>query len=347
MKIKKEEFGDFDLNNKAYLYTLENKNGMKVTLTNMGASIVNVWVLDKDNNLVDVALGHKDLKHYINNSGNLGCVVGRNANRIKNAEALIDGSVYKLEVNDNNNNLHTGKMGLQNILFKTQVTENSVIFYTRIKHLEDGFPGNLDVEVEYNLSNDNQLTLTYKAVSDKDTVVNLTNHSYFNLNGQDESTIYNHQLEVDANFYTPNSPQSIPTGEVLLVNDTDFDFLKPTNLKKPLTSNVGQVKTFGGLDHNFMLNKTGFRKVATLYNPDNHIKMEVLTDRNAMHIYTANHFPDSETINKNNLTYPLHGGIAFETQSVPNALNMPWLKSPIIKAKEVYFSQTAYKFSLK
>ena len=238
-------------------------------------------------------------------------------------------------------------MGLQNILFKTQVTENSVIFYTRIKHLEDGFPGNLDVEVEYNLSNDNQLTLTYKAVSDKDTVVNLTNHSYFNLNGQDESTIYNHQLEVDANFYTPNSPQSIPTGEVLLVNDTDFDFLKPTNLKKPLTSNVGQVKTFGGLDHNFMLNKTGFRKVATLYNPDNHIKMEVLTDRNAMHIYTANHFPDSETINKNNLTYPLHGGIAFETQSVPNALNMPWLKSPIIKAKEVYFSQTAYKFSLK
>ncbi len=134
---------------------------------------------------------------------------------------------------------------------------------------------------------------------------------------------------------------------MLRVDETDFDFLKPTNLKAPLTSEVEQVMTFGGLDHNFMLNKTGFRKVATLYSPDNHIKLDVLSDRNAMHIYTANHFPDTATVNKNDLSYPLHGGIAFETQSVPNALNMPWLKSPIIRAKEVYFTQTAYKFSLK
>lgn len=347
MSIKKTEFGKLKNGKTASLYTIENKNGMKVVLSDFGATIINIFVKDKNDNLVDVALGHLSLEQYESNPGNLGCVVGRNANRIEAAEITIDNEKYKLETNDGDNNLHTGSAGLQTRLFSATTNNNHIMFYTTVGHLEDGFPGNLNVEVKYSLSEDNELLIDYRATSDRDTVVNLTNHNYFNLNGQDESSINKHQLKIDANFYSPNTKDSIPTGEILNVKATDFDFIESTSLKKPINSDAKQVRDFGGIDHNFLLNNTGYRKVANLYNPNNSINLEILTDRNAMHVYTANHFPDIETINKDNLTYPLHGGIAFETQTVPNALKMPWLKSPLVKANEIYETSTGFKFSLK
>ena len=347
MNTNKEEFGRLAKDKVASLYTMENKNGMKVVLSDYGASIINIFVKDKDDKLVDVALGHLSFEQYKTNPGNLGCVVGRNANRIKDGKVIIDDIDYQLEQNDGKNNLHTGKAGLHTTLFTTETTDNDVTFYTTVNDLEDGFPGNLNVEVRYTLTEDNELRIYYQATSDQDTVVNITNHNYFNLNGQDESNIYNHQLEIDADFFSPNSSESIPTGEILKVEKTPFDFKQLKSLETPLASSEQQITMFGGIDHNFMLNETGFRKVATLYNPENKILLDISTDRNAMHVYTANHFPDTDTINKNNLTYPLHGGIAFETQSVPNALNMPWLKSPLLKAHEVYQTTTSFKFSVK
>lgn len=347
MKLNKEEFKSLDKDKKVYLYTLENSAGMKVVLSDWGATIVNIFVKDKDDNLVDVTLGHLSFEQYKTNPGNLGCVVGRNANRIANAKVVVDEVEYDLEKNDGENNLHTGSKGLATTLFNAEATDSQITFFTTVKDLEDGFPGDLDVEVEYTLSDDNTLNISYRAKSNKDTIVNLTNHNYFNLNGQDESTIYDHTLKIDSNFYSPNSKQSLPTGEILKVDDTAFDFIEAKELRKSLEVDEEQIKTFNGIDHNFLLNKDGFRIVASLYNPKNKIKLEVFTDRNAMHVYTANHFPDSDTINKDNLTYPLHGGIAFETQSVPNALNMPWLKSPLLKANEIYHTSTAFKFTVE
>lgn len=347
MKTNIKVFKKLENDETISLYSIENKNGMKVVLSDFGATIINIFVKDKDDNLVDVALGHLGFKQYQTNPGNLGCVVGRNANRIENAIVVIDDKDYNLEINDGDNNLHTGSGGLQTRLFTADVSNNHITFYTNVKHLEDGFPGNLNVEIKYSLSDENQLLIDYRATSDKDTIINLTNHNYFNLNGQDESTIYNQKLEIDANFYSPNSKESLPTGEILKVADTSFDFNNDNDLKQSLNSDEYQIKTFNGIDHNFLLNGNGFRKVANLYNPKNKINLQILSDQNAMHVYTANHFPDNDTINKNKLTYPLHGGIAFETQTVPNALNMPWLKSPLISANQIYQTSTAFKFSVK
>ncbi len=347
METNKQEFGKLENEKTASLYTLENKNKMKVVLSDYGATIINIFVKDKDDKLVDVALGHLGFEQYKNNPGNLGCVVGRNANRIKDAKVSINNKTYELEQNDGKNNLHSGSNSLATRLFTARERHNQVMFYTTLLHLEDGFPGDLNVEITYTLTEDDQLTIDYQATASEDTVVNLTNHSYFNLNGQDCSNIYNQELEIDASFYSPNTKESLPTGEILKVDDTPFDFRKLSNLKQPLNSQNEQIAMFNGIDHNFLLNNTGFRKVASLYNPDNKILLEVLSDRNAMHVYTANHFPDKSTVNKNNLSYPLHGGIAFETQTVPNALNMPWLKSPILKENILYTTTTAFKFSLK
>ncbi len=347
MKVEKKVFGKLLNGKQAHLYTIENSMGTKLVLSDYGATIVNIFIKDGNDELIDVALGHLAFEQYIKNSGNLGCVVGRNANRIENAQIDINNIKYDLEVNDGPNNLHTGSNGLQTSLLKVDCGVNQITFIKIVKHLEDGFPGNLYIEITYTLTQDNQIVINYMAKSDQDTVVNLTNHSYFNLNGQDQSSIYNHKLKIDANFYSPNTKDSIPTGEIVKVENSDFDFKDFKYLKQPLNSQNEQIKSFNGIDHNFLLNGSGLRNVASLYNPKNNLLLEVITDKNAMHVYSANHFPDDSTINKNNLKYPLHGGIAFETQTVPNALNMPWLKSPLLLANNLYKTTTIFKFSVK
>lgn len=347
MKTIKKEFGKLKDGRQAFLYSIENSKGTRLVLSDYGATIVSLFIKDINGQVIDVALGHLSFNEYIKNSGNLGCVVGRNANRIENGKLEINGVIYDLEINNGPNNLHTGTKGLQTSLFEADYEDCQVSFMKIVKNLEDGFPGNLYVEVTYRLTEDDQIIIEYMAKSDKDTIVNLTNHSYFNLNGQDESNIYDHKLKIDANFYSPNTKDSIPTGEILKVENTDFDFRDYKSLKQPLHSSSEQIQSFNGMDHNFLLNGNGVRKVASLFNPKNNLLLNVLTDRNAMHVYTANHFPDSETINKNNLKYPLHGGIAFESQTIPNALNMPWLKSPLLLANDLYKTTTIFKFSIK
>lgn len=348
MKESKETFGKLDNGEVVSLYTLENDNGMKVVLSDLGATVINIYVKDKDDKVVDVALGHLSFDQYKTNAGRYGSTVGRNTNRIEDAKITINNKTYELEKNEGNNNLHGGSNSLSSKLFETkQKADNEISFYTRLKHLEDDFPGNLDVEVIYKLTDDNQLSITSKAKPDQDTIVNMTNHSYFNLNGQDGSDILDNTLEIDSSFYNPNTSQALPTGEILKVDNTAFDFRQAKTLKEALTSDHPQILKLKGLDHNFLLNNTGFRKVASLYSPKSEITMEILTDLNSMNIYSCHHYPEEGAKNKNNVVYPKYGGIVFETQLVPNSLKMPWLKSPIVLANELYETTTAFKFITK
>ncbi len=324
------------------LYTIKNEK-LEINIANVGASIINLFVKDKNNNKIDIALGHLDLEHYLKNSGNLGCVVGRNANRIKDAQVVINNKYYHLDKNDNNNNLHTNTNALQYQIFDLKnINEESITLSTLIPHLSDGFPGDLNLDVNYSLFNDT-LTITYNAYSSEDTIVNITNHSYFNLNGQDESNIYDHTLFVNSNFYMPNDQESLPTKEILKVNNTPFDFREESNLKKHLLNDDLQIKMLNGIDNNFLLNCCDDDLAASLYSDKYKLRLNVYTDMPALHIYSANHFPDNNTVNKNNLVYPLHGGIAFESQFSPNTPNTPWLKSSLLKANERFKSTTKFQ----
>lgn len=332
------------MQDKLKIYTLENET-LKIDCLNIGAAILNFNIKNPSVKR-DIVLGHQKLEDYISNPGNLGVVVGRNANRIEGAKITINDTTYNLEVNHFHNNLHTGSEGLQFQYFDVYEEENKLIFTTKIKHLQDGFPGNLDVKITYTLSN-NTFTINYEAVSDRDTIVNLTNHSYFNLNGQDYSNVYEHRLYINSNFYMPNNEFSFPTKEIRASENTPFDFSNKTQLKNTLLNDFPQIKKFNGLDHNFLINDSDNLLIATIQSDDNKVAMNVYSDTSAMHIYTANHFPDESTNAKLGKHYPLHGGIAFETQITPNALNMPWMKNAILKANEKYTSYTSFEINIK
>lgn len=318
------------------LYTLEN-NTHKIIISNFGAIIRSFIIKDVEGDAIDVVLGHLSLEDYRINNGTFGAVVGRHANRIKNAFVEINEQKYQLEVNHFNNNLHTGKNGLQYQFFDVEENDNSLVLTTTINHLEDGFPGNLDVRVTYELHEDT-LSITYDAVSDADTIVNLTNHSYFNLNKNHNDNLYNHNLYINSELYMPNDEQSLVQKEILSSKNTPFDFSVRTNLEDALRSSHIQVKPFNGIDHNFLLDIHKSNHVVTLDN--GLLALSINTDLPAMHVYTGNHFPD--TIGKHNQKYPLHGGIAFETQLSPNSLQMPWLQSPRLKKGEHFSSQTSW-----
>ncbi len=321
-------------------YTLENETH-KVVISNLGAAIIN-FIIKRDDADIDVVLGHQDLESYEENPGNLGVVIGRNANRIEDASVTINDLKYDLEDNHFHNNLHTGSKGIQYKVFDTKQFPNHLEMTTSVKHLTDGFPGNFAIRVKFTLEEDT-LLINYEALSDEDTIVNVTNHSYFNLNGQDGSNLYNQDLFVNAKFFMPNNEFSMPTKEILSVDNTAFDFTQERNLKDSLLSKEEQIDNFSGLDHNFLLTNDDTHLAASLINNDNHLQLNVYTSLPAMHIYAGNHFPDEQVIGKNNTVYPLHGGIAFETQLSPNSMMMPWLRSPLLKVNTKYDEWTAFQ----
>lgn len=323
-------------------YTLEN-DFLKIKCLNLGAAITEFIVKDKD---IDIILAHSDNDAYKTNFGSHGVVVGRNANRIENAEVLINNAKYNLEVNNFHNNLHTGTNGIHFKYLDVKEAKNSLIFSTVIKHLEDGFPGDLNIKITYELI-DNKFKISYEAKSNMDTIVNVTNHSYFNLNGIGSSNVHNHNLLINSNFYMPNNEFGFPTGEIINVKNTGFDFTTNRLIKDNLEKDDDQIKQFNGIDHNYLINNDDNDFVASIVNDDDSITMNVYSDQSAMHLYTANHFPDDLTIGKNNEPYPHHGGVAFETQLSPNSLQMPWLKSPILKANDIFESYTTFEIITK
>ena len=351
MKIEKQSFGKTASGEEALLYTITNKNGMSASFTDFGAIIVKIMVPDRWGKLEDVVLGYDDLGPYEHNEPGYGSFIGRNANRIKDAVIRIHNKTYELEKNDGQNNLHGGSVGYNKYMYKTKVLskENlvSIEFYRVSPDMEQGFPGELKVSITYTLTDENELILNYLAVSDQDTVVNLTNHSYFNLAGHGSGTVLNQKVMILANQFTPTDNELIPTGEIWDVSDTPMDFRTLKPIGQDIFKEYPPLKQAGGYDHNYILNKTNqgktVEKAAELVDEKSGRVMEVYTDMPGIQLYTGNFITGTET-GKEGIVYVKRGGVCFETQYYPNSCNTPEFPSCILKAGEVYEHCTIYKF---
>lgn len=350
MSVERNLFGIMPDNKEVYSFILSNNNGMKVKIVNYGASIVSILVKDKHGNYNDVVLGYDCLEDYEKGDKYFGAVVGRCANRIANGIFNINGTEYTLCTNNDVNHLHGGKIGFNKVLWNViNFDSESNCLQLSYDSLdgEEGYPGNIKVNVKYVLTEDNSLEIKYEAVSDKDTVVNLTNHSYFNLAGHNSGDVLNHMVSINADKFTVNNYKSIPTGEIRCVDGTPMDFRKFTRVGENIDSDYEQIVLGNGFDHNYVLNKSGhvLEKAAEIIEEESGRKLEVFTTMPGMQFYSAN-FLDGTDIGKGKTAYERRAGLCFETQYAPNAINMPQFKSTLLKAGEEYKEKTVYKFSI-
>jgi Galactose mutarotase and related enzymes len=350
MNVTQKSFGKTKNGEEATLYTITNNNGMKVSFTDFGAHIVNIIVPDAKGNLADVNLGFRNLEGYENNGPGLGAFIGRHANRIGGAKFEINGKTYELQKNDGENNLHSGPVGYNQYMYEAEVYEDediaSVEFSRLSPHMEQGMPGNLDVSVTYSLTEANELVIEYLAVSDKDTIVNLTNHSYFNLSGHNAGSILNHKLWMKANQFTPTTHDLIPTGEIRDVAGTPMDFTTMKTIGQDINADYEPLKIAGGYDHNFILDISGsdVERVAELVDEKSGRKMEVFTNLPGMQLYTANFLTPLKNT-KDDANYEKRVGVCFETQYYPNSCNIESFPSCLLKAGKEFDTVTIYKFS--
>ena len=342
----KEKFGDTKKGMEAYKYELVNSKGMKAVVTDYGATVLSLYVKDKNGDLQDVVLGYDDLASYERGTSYFGAIVGRYANRISNAQITIDGVDYKLEANDNENSLHSGSNGVSGLVWDVKnYTDSSITFTIVSKDLEQGFPGNATIEVTYTVTEDNELAIKYHAVADKATTFNMTNHSYFNLEGCSAGVVYDQKLQINASGYTPVcSAKAIPTGEIAPVEGTPFDFRQMKKIGQDINQENEQLSYGNGYDHNFAIDKKtdGIELVATACAPNTGIKMDVLTDAIGIQLYPANFIAGN--IGKGNTTYVDRGAFCLETQYFPNSINEPNFVRPVFAANEAYDTTTIYRF---
>lgn len=344
-RVKKEVFGTTSDGKEVTAFTLKNKNGMTATFLDYGAVIESVFVPDKKGNLKDVVLGCANVKGYEENTSSLGAFVGRNANRIGKARFTINGKEYQIAQNENGNNLHSGEPFYNKLMYDYECFEDndaaSVEFSRLSPDGEQGFPGNLDITVTYTLTDENELVIEYLAVSDKDTVVNLTNHSYFNLKGHESGTVLNHQAMINADKITVTDNEMISTGAYRDVEGTPYDF-------RTLKTIGDDIEAAGGYDDNFVLNHSGdeVEKAAELYEPESGRLMEVFTNLPGLQFYTSCGLNETENC-KDGAKYGKYAAACFETQFYPNACNIEHFPGSILKAGEEYDYQTIYKFSTR
>lgn len=342
MSIATKSFGATKDGVETTLYTITNKNGLSVSALDYGANIVNLFVPDKNGDLADIVLGFDDVSGYEVNGCFFGAFIGRHGNRIGQAKFELNGTTYELEKNDGENNLHGGTPGYHQVMYAATTTENSVTFTRVSPDGEQGYPGDLDIAVTYELTDDNELKIVYKTKSDKDTLCNLTNHSYFNLKGHDGGTITDHVVTIKANGFTATSDDLIPNGEIVDVTGTPMDFREPRMISTDVESDYPPIVLAGGYDHNFVLDKPAgeFAKVAEVTEATSGRTMEVYTDLPGMQLYTGN-FIEKED---GKAVYTKRTGICFETQYFPNSINVPSFESCLLKAGEEFCSTTVYKF---
>ncbi len=328
------------------LYTLTNASGMVVKLTNYGAIIVAVEVPDRDGRIDDVVLGYETFEPYIKRGGFSAAVIGRYANRIGGAGFTLDGTTYELAKNNGPNHIHGGRKNFSKVLWDAEIVRNDAGVGVRMEYLspdgEEGYPGNLKCSVTYTLTNANVLGLRYEAVTDKPTVVNLTNHAYWNLEGQGSGDVYDHRLMLNANHYTVFGDGLIPTGEIARVEGTPLDFTEPT----PIGARIDEVGR--GYDHNFALNGPAgvMRLCATVYEPDSGRLMEVMTTEPGVQLYTGNHLSDS-MVGKGGATYGRHHAFCLETQHFPDSPNKPQFPSTVLRPGQRFESATVFAFSTR
>lgn len=330
-----------------HLYTLKNKNGAVATLTNYGAHLVSLAVPDKNGKLTDVVIGFDDINGYKNSlSAYYGATIGRYGNRIAKGHFVLDGKGYNLFINNAPNTLHGGKKGFNDVIWDTkQISDHAITFTYLSKDMEEGYPGNLNCKVTYDLMDDNAVKISYEATTDKPTIVNLTNHSYFNLDGIGSGTILNHVVELKAANYTPVDPTSIPTGKIAPVAGTPFDFTKPATIGSRIDATDMQLKNGKGYDHNFVLDKHDMNSpVATVTGDKSGIKMEIFTTEPGLQFYSGNFMTGNHTM-LGGKKDEYRTGFAMETQHYPDSPNQPSFPSTVLRPGQVYKTVTIYKFS--
>ena len=336
---------------KTQLYTLKNSNGMEVCITNIGGRIVSIWVPDKNGNFQDVVLGFDNIEPYIPFNTNFGAIIGRYGNRIANGKIVLSNrATYTLRQNNGKNTLHGGARGFHTCFFDIEHPDKQTLICTYFSNnMEEGFPGDLLVTVTYILTDDNALDIKYEAKTNRLTVVNLTNHSYFNLSGNPENTILDHVLYLNANAFTPTNEELIPTGKIDKVAGTPLDFTKPMEVGARINdTNFEPVKIGNGYDHNFVLNNPGDINTlaAKLIAPSTGIVMEVYTTEPGIQVYTGN-FLNGSNIGKKEIAYNQRAAICLETQHFPDSPNQPNFPSTELHPDNVYNSRTIYKFGVE
>lgn len=354
MSVIKEEFG-FAYGYKTYLFTIENENGMRVKLTNFGASIVGIEIPSKTGGNIDVVLGYDDNDGYVGGNSSQGAVVGRYANRIGGAKFTLNDIEYNLSKNDGENCLHGGfysynkrVWNVDEFVYDEESGETEedydkdycVTFSYFSPDGEENFPGDLSVQVKYTLTADNALKIDYYAASSEDTIINLTNHSYFNLGGCDSGSVLDHELQIFAEEYTPVNDALIPLGTKDYVAGTVFDFREAKRIGADIIS--GDI---GGYDHNFVLSDNrDYKKAAVAYCEKTGIQMTVYTDMPAMQLYTANGLNET---GKGGKQVGPREAFCLETQFTPNTPNMPNFPSCVLEKGTTFMTTTSYQFSIK
>ncbi|MBQ2614271.1 MAG: galactose mutarotase [Clostridia bacterium] len=325
-----------------YLYTMDNGCGLSAEILSYGGIIKNLIYRG-----VDVSLGRDTMEQYLNNDGCMGVLVGRNSNRLEDASFCLNGKTYTLAKNNGRNNLHGGdKDSFMLRVWNCEMVdgeEPALVLTLHSPDGEEGFPGNADVKVTYTLTKDNQFKIDYIGVCDQDTLMNLTQHCYFNLNGHDSGATNGHTVQLDADFFTPNNDECMPTGEILSVAGTAFDLRTPKKMGEVYSSKEEQITMFDGFDHNFCLRGRGYRKVGTFTGDQTGIAMEIYTDLPGVQIYCGNCI-NTKDVYKGGASYVKHQGVCFETQAFPNAMSHSHFPSIVLKQGETYQTTTSYKF---
>ena len=333
---------------KTDLFTLRNKNNMEVCITNFGGRIVSVMVPDKDGVIQDVVLGFDSIQDYISKPSDFGATIGRYANRINQGQFTLDGVEYQLPRNNYGHCLHGGPQGFQYRVFDAELLNPQELQLTyRAEDGEEGFPGNITCKVLMKLTDDNAIDIRYEAETDKPTIVNMTNHSYFNLDG-DAARNEAHLLTIDADYYTPVDSTFMTTGEIAPVEGTPMDFRTPTPVGARINDyDFVQLKNGNGYDHNWVLNTKGdiTRKCATLESPLTGIVLDVYTNEPGIQVYAGN-FLDGSLTGKKGITYNQRASVCLETQKYPDTPNKPEWPSAVLRPGEKYMSQCIFKFSV-
>ncbi|MFK7811067.1 MAG: aldose epimerase family protein [Maribacter sp.] len=338
-------------NDSVGFYTITNDNGIEVSFSNFGQRIIALQVPDKSGKFEDIVLGYATVDEFVNNRNYYGSVIGRYGNRIAKGQFKIGDTTYDLAKNNGENHLHGGVKGFESVVWNVDGVSGSEISFSRLSpDMEEGYPGNLMVKVHYSLNNQNELRIRYEATTDKPTVVNLTNHSFFNLKGEGNGDILNHIVMINADGYTPVDSGLIPTGKIENVSGNPFDFREAKTIGKEIDSDFGQIKIGNGYDHNYVLNETpknsvGLKLAAKVEEPESGRTLEVYTSEPGVQFYTGN-FMDGSDIGKTGKPYVFRGSFCFETQHYPDSPNQPSFPSTLLNPGETYETTTIYKFGV-
>ncbi len=346
-KVSKQEFGKTPDGTAVQIYTLSNKNGFEARVMTYGGIVVSLKTPDRNGKLGDVTLGYDTLDGYVANNPYFGAIVGRYGNRIAKGRFKLDGVEYKLAQNNGENALHGGLKGFDKKVWKVKdAGPQFVELGYRSADGEEGYPGNLDVTVRYTVGDNNELRIDYTATTDKNTVVNLTNHTYFNLAG--EGAILKHELTIPADKFTPVDKGLIPTGQLQDVTGTPFDFRKATAIGARIDADDEQIRLGGGYDHNFVINRTkaGMATAAIAYDPQSGRVLEVQTTEPGVQFYTGN-FLDGTIHGKGGQVYPRRGAFCLETQHFPDSPNQPQFPTTELKPGQTYRSTTSWTFAAR